>query len=257
MKSLGLLADTRRHASNWRRWVLSLSSRNQNNYRRNSELRISTQTFLTVFQTFTHWSDAKRSRFTQRCFKHLSLKLSFLLKLKKNLSLGKWRWDINNICHLLPAFQLILFFFFSLLLVSVRSYLCTEQEAVQGRWVRSHSYSAVHGRVGNQGHFSTMSCNLLLSRPPSSFFHTQVRLQLLPCLMYSMNFSISQNHLALLISVSKNTFKRKVLAALPRRKIKLLKKKKNHPTTFKECRMFRCSKLFKSHYGRKPFSKSS
>lgn len=111
MKSLGLLADTRRHASHWRRWVLSLSSRNQNNYRRNSELRISTQTFLTVFQTFTHWSDSKRSRFTQRCFKHLSLNLSFLLKLKKNLSLGKWRWDINNICHLLPAFQF--FFFFS------------------------------------------------------------------------------------------------------------------------------------------------
>lgn len=91
--------------------------------------------------------------------------------------------------------------------------------------------------------------------PPNSFFQTQVRLQLLLHLMYSVDFfSTSQNLLALLISVSKNTLrgKKRALSALPRRKIKLLKKK-NGPTTFKECRMFRHSKLFKSHYGRKPY----
>lgn len=37
----------------------------------------------------------------------------------------------------------------------------------------------------------------------------------------------------------------------PEEKLSCLKK--NGPTTFKECRMFRHSKLFKSHYGRKPY----
>lgn len=90
--------------------------------------------------------------------------------------------------------------------------------------------------------------------PRNSFFQTQVRLQLLLHLMYSVDFfSTSQNLLALLISVSKNTLRGKKEHYLHYPEEKLSCLKKNGPTTFKECRMFRHSKLFKSHYGRKPY----
>lgn len=193
--------------------------------------------------------------FHTELFQTLVTQFKLSIEAERNLPLGKWRWDINSICHFLPALHLTLFSFPFLSqpgLTNVQSKWCSADEpdhtavlCYKAEW----EISAICCQIPHAMQLAAFKA------PPNSFFQTQVRLQLLLHLMYSVDFfSTSQNLLALLISVSKNTLrgKKRALSALPRRKIKLLKKK-NGPTIFKECRMFRHSKSFKSHYGRKPY----
>lgn len=169
--------------------------------------------------------------FHTELFQTLVTQFKLSIEAGRNLPLGKWRWDINSICHFLPALHLTLFSFPFLSqpgLTNVQSKWCSADEpdhtavlCCKAEW----EISAICCQIPHAMQLAAFKA------PPNSFFQTQVRLQLLLHLMYSVDFfSTSQNLLALLISVSKNTLrgKKRALSALPRRKIKLLKKKWPH-----------------------------
>lgn len=170
--------------------------------------------------------------FHTELFQTLVTQFKLSIEAGRNLPLGKWRWDINSICHFLPALHLTLFSFPFLSqpgLTNVQSKWCSADEpdhtavlCCKAEW----EISAICCQIPHAMQLAAFKA------PPNSFFQTQVRLQLLLHLMYSVDFfSTSQNLLALLISVSKNTLrgKKRALSALPRRKIKLLKKKMAPP----------------------------
>lgn len=170
--------------------------------------------------------------FHTELFQTLVTQFKLSIEAGRNLPLGKWRWDINSICHFLPALHLTLFSFPFLSqpgLTNVQSKWCSADEpdhtavlCYKAEW----EISAICCQIPHAMQLAAFKA------PPNSFFQTQVRLQLLLHLMYSVDFfSTSQNLLALLISVSKNTLRGKKEHYLhyPEEKLSCLKKKMAPP----------------------------
>lgn len=168
--------------------------------------------------------------FHTELFQTLVTQFKLSIEAERNLPLGKWRWDINSICHFLPALHLTLSFPFLSQpgLTNVQSRWCSADEpdhtavlCCKAEW----EISAICCQIPHAMQLAAFKA------PPNSFFQTQVRLQLLLHLMYSVDFfSTSQNLLALLISVSKNTLRKKEhYLHYPEEKLSCLKKKKIAP----------------------------
>lgn len=170
--------------------------------------------------------------FHTELFQTLVTQFKLSIEAERNLPLGKWRWDINSICHFLPALHLTLFSFPFLSqpgLTNVQSKWCSADEpdhtavlCCKAEW----EISAICCQIPHAMQLAAFKA------PRNSFFQTQVRLQLLLHLMYSVDFfSTSQNLLALLISVSKNTLRGKKEHYLhyPEEKLSCLKKKMAPP----------------------------
>lgn len=147
--------------------------------------------------------------FHTELFQTLVTQFKLSIEAEINLPLGKWRWDINSICHFLPALHLTLSFPFLSQpgLTNAQSRWCSADEpdhtavlCCKAEW----EISAICCQIPHAMQLAAFKA------PPNSFFQTQVRLQLLLHLMYSVDFfSTSQNLLALLVSVSKNTLRGK------------------------------------------------